>query len=87
MTRALTFAAGLAVVIASGLVYGAWTQRWQKSADLEARAAKLRELPDEFGRWKAPAGRTRRRSAGHGRRRGLVGPPLHGRAHRDARCW
>lgn len=52
MTRVLTFAAGLIVVIASGVVYGAWTQRWQKSADLEARAAKLRDLPDEFGRWK-----------------------------------
>ena len=52
MTRVLTFAAGLTVVIASGVVYGAWTQRWQKSADLEARAAKLRDLPDEFGRWK-----------------------------------
>ena len=53
MTRILTFAAGLAVVIASGVVYGAWTQRWQKSADLEARAAKLRDLPDEVGRWKS----------------------------------
>ena len=55
MTRALTFAAGLAVVIASGLAYGAWTQRWQKSAGLEARAAKLRQLPDDFGPWKGHA--------------------------------
>ena len=53
MTRTLTFAAGLAVVIASGVVYGAWTQRWQKSADLETRAAKLRDLPDDVGRWKS----------------------------------
>jgi hypothetical protein len=52
MKRMLTFAAGLVVVIASGWVYGAWTQRWQKSANLEARAAKLRELPDDFGPWK-----------------------------------
>src|SRR5947209_4494411 len=52
ITRALTFAAGLAVVLAAGAVYGAWTQRWQKSADLEARAAKLRELPDALGPWK-----------------------------------
>jgi hypothetical protein len=52
MTRTLMVATGLAVVLASGLVYGAWTQRWQKSADLEARAAKLRELPDAFGPWK-----------------------------------
>ena len=42
MTRVLTFAAGLAVVIATGVVYGAWTQRWQRSSDLQARAAKLR---------------------------------------------
>jgi hypothetical protein len=52
MKRTLLFAAGLAVVLASGLVYGAWTQRWQKSAELEARAAKLRGLPDAFGPWK-----------------------------------
>ena len=32
MTRILTFVAGLAVVIVSGVVYGAWTQRWQESA-------------------------------------------------------
>ncbi len=48
----LTFAAGFAVVVASGLAYGAWTQRWRKSADLTARAAQLTQLPDEFGPWK-----------------------------------
>ncbi len=53
MTRALTFSAGLAVVIATGVVYGAWTQRWRKSAELETRAAKLRDLPDDVGRWKS----------------------------------
>lgn len=51
MTRTLPYAAGLAVVVASGIVYGAWTGRWQKSADLEARAARLRDLPDRIGRW------------------------------------
>ena len=51
MTRILTFLAGLAVVIGSGVVYGAWTQRWQKSADLEAQAAKLRNLPEQVGSW------------------------------------
>jgi hypothetical protein len=56
MTRTLTFAAALAVIVASGLVYGGWTQRWQKSAELEARAARLRDLPDKIGPWKgAPA--------------------------------
>jgi hypothetical protein len=48
----LPFAVGLAVVIAAGLVYGAWTQRWRKSPDLEAAAARLRNLPDAVGRWK-----------------------------------
>jgi Protein of unknown function (DUF3485) len=52
MTRILTFLAGLAVVIGSGVVYGAWTQRWQKSADLEAQSAKLRSLPEQVGSWK-----------------------------------
>src|SRR5438067_10588139 len=55
MTRTLTFLAGLAVVIGSGAVYGAWTQRWQKSADLEAQAAKLRNLPEQVGSWKGEA--------------------------------
>ncbi|HVS37520.1 MAG TPA: exosortase-associated EpsI family protein [Gemmataceae bacterium] len=55
MKLALTFTAGLAVVIASGLAYGAWTQRWRKSASLEARAAKLHELPEEFGPWRGQA--------------------------------
>jgi hypothetical protein len=53
MKRTLTFAAGLALVLASGAAYGMWTQRWQKSADLEARAARLKGLPDELGRWKS----------------------------------
>ena len=51
MTRILTFLAGLAVVIGSGVVYGAWTQRWQNSADLETQAAKLHNLPEEVGGW------------------------------------
>ncbi len=84
MTRVLTFAAGLAVVIATGVVYGAWTQRWQRSADLEARAAKLRDLPDRRRPLEVDAGRNRTRGFVHGRRRGVVGAALHRRAHRDA---
>src|SRR4051794_5474355 len=52
MTRILTFAVGLAVVIASGVVYGAWTQRWQESAALETAVAKLPGLPEQVGPWK-----------------------------------
>src|SRR5258708_4157538 len=53
MKRNLILAAGLFIVVASGAAYGVWTQRWQKSADLEVRAAKLKELPDDLGRWKS----------------------------------
>ena len=53
MTRILTFAAGLAIVIASGVVYGSWTQRWQESGALESTVAKLQSLPEQVGRWKA----------------------------------
>jgi Protein of unknown function (DUF3485) len=53
VTRILTFAVGLAIVIASGAVYGAWTQRWQESVVLESAIAKLQSLPEQVGRWKA----------------------------------
>jgi hypothetical protein len=53
VTRIFTFAVGLAVVIASGVVYGAWTQRWQESAVLENAVAKLQGLPEQVGRWQA----------------------------------
>jgi Protein of unknown function (DUF3485) len=53
MTRILTFAIGLTIVIASGFVYGAWTQRWQESSVLETAIAKLPSLPEQIGRWKA----------------------------------
>jgi hypothetical protein len=45
--------AGLAVVLLAGVVYGAWTQRWGKSAALEAAAARMDRLPGDVGRWKA----------------------------------
>ena len=53
MPRTLPYALGLAAVIASGIVYGSWTGRWRKSPELEARAAKLRDLPDRVGRWQS----------------------------------
>ncbi len=53
MIRILTFAAGLTIVIATGVVYGAMTQRWQESAVLESAVAKLQNLPEEVGPWKA----------------------------------
>ena len=53
MTRILTFVAGLTIIVASGIVYGAWTQRWQESAALDSAVAKLQRLPEQVGRWKA----------------------------------
>ncbi len=53
MMRNLTFAAGLTIVIASGFVYGAWTQRWQASTALETAVAALNALPEQVGPWKA----------------------------------
>jgi hypothetical protein len=53
VTRILTFAVGMAVVIASGVVDGAWTQRWQTSAALETAAGKLQGLPERVGCWQA----------------------------------
>jgi hypothetical protein len=47
---------GLAVVLAAGWIHGLWTQRWSKSADLEAAVARLGELPGDLEGWKAEPG-------------------------------
>jgi hypothetical protein len=53
VTRILTFAAGLVIVIATGFLHGAWTQRWHESTALESAIAKLQSLPEQVGRWRA----------------------------------
>jgi hypothetical protein len=52
MSKCLLFLAALAVILGGGLAHGLWTERWQRSAELEAAAARLRLLPDDFPGWK-----------------------------------
>jgi hypothetical protein len=39
-------------LVATGLVHGFWTDRWQPPADVAAAAARLDEVPLEVGPWK-----------------------------------
>jgi hypothetical protein len=52
MSKFLLFLAALAVILGGGLAHGVWTERWHKSAELDAAAARLRLLPDDFPGWK-----------------------------------
>jgi hypothetical protein len=52
VSKFLLFLAALAVVLGSGLAHGVWTERWQRAAELDAAAARLRLLPDDFPGWK-----------------------------------
>ncbi len=55
MKRSIPLLAGLFVVLATALVQGVWTQRWQKSADMEAAVRRLSNAPGDLGSWKAEA--------------------------------
>ncbi len=50
-SRLLPLAAGLVLVLATGLVHGLWTQRWAASQELEAAAARLEAVPETVGPW------------------------------------
>lgn len=50
--RLLPFLVGLGVIVASGYVHGLWTQRWEKSVELEAVVARLERLPGDLPNWK-----------------------------------
>jgi uncharacterized protein DUF3485 len=52
MSKFLLFLAALAVILGGGLAHGVWTERWYRSAALEAAAERLRLLPDDFPGWK-----------------------------------
>jgi hypothetical protein len=41
-----------AALVASGLVHGVWTDRWQPPVDVARAAARLGELPLDVGSWK-----------------------------------
>ena len=53
MPRSIPLLAGLVLVITVAVVQGVWTQRWQKSADLEAAIRRLSYAPGDLGTWKA----------------------------------
>jgi hypothetical protein len=42
---------GVAITVATGLVHGRLTQRWGPTADLQAAAKRLMDLPAEMGQW------------------------------------
>jgi hypothetical protein len=41
----------IAIVVASGLVQGHWTNRWSTSAELEDAASRLERIPLTIGEW------------------------------------
>jgi hypothetical protein len=53
MPRSIPLLVGLFLVMATALVHGVWTQRWQKSADMESAIARLSNAPGDLGAWKA----------------------------------
>ena len=55
MTRLVTVAFALAVLMISGLVHGFWAGRWNPSMVLQEAAARVDNVPLEIGDWKAHA--------------------------------
>lgn len=45
-------AAAVVLTLASGAVYGRWTQRWGAPPDLKAAASRLTSIPKEIGDWR-----------------------------------
>ena len=56
MARILPLITALIVVVAAGFVHGRWTQRWEKSPELEAAVQRLDAIPKNVGNWKGSAG-------------------------------
>jgi hypothetical protein len=53
MPRYLPPLCGLAVLLSAGVVHGLWTERWSRSAELDAAVARLGRLPDDFAPWQS----------------------------------
>src|SRR5271155_874830 len=51
MGRILVIASAFAVLVASGVVHGLWTDRWSDQADLAGAAKRLEKLPMTLGAW------------------------------------
>jgi hypothetical protein len=52
MTRYLTAAIALGILMVSGLVHGSWAGRWNPSMVLQEAAARVDTVPLEIGDWK-----------------------------------
>jgi hypothetical protein len=53
MTRPVATLCGCLLVLGTGLVQGVWTDRWRRSQELAAAAARLEEkMPGDLGPWK-----------------------------------
>jgi hypothetical protein len=53
MTRIPAFVTAFTVLAATGVIHGLWTDRWTFSAEPEASAAKLADVPVSVGAWQA----------------------------------
>ncbi|HTU18080.1 MAG TPA: exosortase-associated EpsI family protein [Gemmataceae bacterium] len=53
MPRRIPLLAGLILVVATAVVQGVWTQRWQQSAVMETALRRLSYAPGDLGTWKA----------------------------------
>jgi hypothetical protein len=51
MTRFLPYLTSLTLLLASGVVHGLWTERWNPSTALEEAGARLMRVPLEIGDW------------------------------------
>lgn len=51
MKNIISVVAGLALIVAAGLVHGAWTNRWGVRPSVAALAERLRTLPATLGGW------------------------------------
>src|SRR4029077_8489020 len=56
MSRNLPVLTALLVVLVAAYVHGRWTQRWEKSPELEAAIQRLDNIPPRAGNWKARPG-------------------------------
>jgi hypothetical protein len=55
MSRLLAFIVAIAFLVSSGLVHGIWTERWQKSEELQDACARVSDVPLVIGAWKGQA--------------------------------
>jgi hypothetical protein len=57
MLRILPVGLAIVILIAAGLLNGIWINRWNLSSEPSASAARMEDIPKEFGEWKAQGNR------------------------------